>query len=183
MQTFFTSDTHFGSERTLKVSRRPFSNVTEMDQKIIENWNKTVDKNDLVYHLGDFGDFNQLKKLNGKIILILGNYEKDDMNANFNGDFSKYKKYLKSKGFYDVFENGKIITLQNEKIYLTHKPSDHDKNLFTFFGHIHEKNFAKKFGLNVGIDCFHFQPASEEIVLFYKNAILNYYDDEVFCNN
>ena len=74
MKRFFTSDTHFGAERTRTLFKRPFSSIKEMDKSIIKNWNKKVKKEDLVYHLGDFGDFNKVKKLNGKIILILGNY-------------------------------------------------------------------------------------------------------------
>ena len=46
-----------------------------MDWKLIENWNKIIHINDTVYHLGDFGSLWPLKYLNGKIILILGNYE------------------------------------------------------------------------------------------------------------
>ena len=34
---YFTSDTHFGSERTLELSRRPFNSVFEMDETIIKN--------------------------------------------------------------------------------------------------------------------------------------------------
>ena len=39
---FYTSDTHFGSERALNLSKRPFNTVEEMDWKLIENWNKVV---------------------------------------------------------------------------------------------------------------------------------------------
>lgn len=56
MKFFFTSDTHFGEQRTLELSRRPFQNTAEMDKTIIDNWNKKVGKDDVVYHLGDFGD-------------------------------------------------------------------------------------------------------------------------------
>lgn len=51
---FLTADTHFGSQRTLELSKRPYNIVAEMDEILIQNWNNTVNKNDLVYHLGDF---------------------------------------------------------------------------------------------------------------------------------
>lgn len=38
-------------------------------------------------------------------------------------------------------------------------------------------------GLNVGVDANHFRPISEDDVLFFKNAILNHYDYEVFYDN
>ena len=50
---YFTSDTHFGSPRTLELSKRPFNSVREMDRTIISNWNNTVGEEDIVYHLGD----------------------------------------------------------------------------------------------------------------------------------
>lgn len=61
MNKFFTSDTHFGSERTLKFSRRPFKTTQEMDETFINNWNDLIKPEDIVYHLGDFGDFSKLK--------------------------------------------------------------------------------------------------------------------------
>lgn len=75
---FFTSDTHFSQKRTLELSKRPFKSVEEMDQTIIDNWNSVVKPNDTVYHLGDFGNANIRKKLNGHIRLITGNYEFND---------------------------------------------------------------------------------------------------------
>ena len=55
-KTWYTSDTHFGQERTMVFSKRPFNTVKEMDLTIISNWNKHIMKNDIVYHLGDFGE-------------------------------------------------------------------------------------------------------------------------------
>ena len=174
---FFTSDTHFKSERTFKFSKRPFKNVEEMDRILIDNWNRRVGINDTVYHLGDFGDLSTVKKLNEKITLILGNYEEDDLSIRFNGDFNKYKKYLIDLGFNDVIKGGHFVKLDRKKAYLTHKPMDCKPNEFNLFGHIHEKQMVKKFGLNVGVDCCKFMPFSLEDVLFYKNAIENFCDE------
>lgn len=73
MKIWFTSDTHFRSERTLQLSKRPFNSVEEMDQTMINNWNKVVSEHDIVFHLGDFGNYEVSKRLNGNIILIFGN--------------------------------------------------------------------------------------------------------------
>ncbi len=180
---FFTSDTHFGQTRTLELSKRPFKNANEMDETIVKNWNKQIGKSDTIYHLGDFGDFKMIDKLNGNIILILGNYEIKDLETNFANDFSLYRKYLISLGFKDVIINGVSIELPGiqEKIYLTHKPLDCKKDMFNLFGHIHNLSKVKKFGLNVGIDCYNFNPVSTSEMLFYKNAIQNFYDNDVFC--
>jgi calcineurin-like phosphoesterase family protein len=53
-----------------------------MNQRLIDNWNSRVKQGDLVYHLGDFAwrDSRKIRhQLKGKIILILGNHDKDAM--------------------------------------------------------------------------------------------------------
>ena len=180
---FFTSDTHFGSDRTLKFSRRPFANTQEMDEKMINNWNKVVGKDDIVYHLGDFGNYDVLKKLNGKITLILGNYEQNALKTDFKGNFLEFSTYLKKIGFCDVIEDHLILSINDSSYFLTHEPLNCSKEYFNLFGHIHEKCKCKRFGLNIGIDCFNFAPASIDDVEFYKDAILNHYDENVFIEN
>ncbi len=81
MTTFFVGCTHFQHQNIIKLTNRPFNSVEEMDETLIENWNKTVNKTDTVYHLGDFAyrgttsNAEILKKLNGRIILIQGNHD------------------------------------------------------------------------------------------------------------
>ena len=52
---YFTSDLHFSHKNILNMGHgRPFSSTEEMNQKLIENWNKKVTSNeDMVYVLGD----------------------------------------------------------------------------------------------------------------------------------
>jgi len=51
---YYISDTHFGHANIIGFDKRPFQNTLEMEEKIIENWNKRVTKDDVVYILGDF---------------------------------------------------------------------------------------------------------------------------------
>lgn len=81
-KTFFTGCTHFDHANIIKLAGRPFSSVEEMNETLVENWNKTVGPNDEVYHLGDIayhrGDSTAsywLEKLNGRKHLILGNHD------------------------------------------------------------------------------------------------------------
>lgn len=80
MNTWFTSDTHFGHKSVIDFCKRPFHDVDEMDEKLIENWNKVVKHDDRVYHLGDFAwtvkDAKAIRpRLNGNIRLIVGNHD------------------------------------------------------------------------------------------------------------
>ena len=171
---FFTSDTHFGSERTLLLSRRPFVSVAEMDKTLIANWNEKITAQDTVYHLGDFGDLTSLQYINGKINLISGNYECKLMQNN-----KEYLEELK-RCFSRVADNDTIILKDGAPVFLTHKPSDCRKDMFNLFGHIHGLRKVSPNGLNVGVDANHFYPLAEDDVLFFKDAILHGYDYEVF---
>lgn len=78
---FFTSDTHFGHANIIKFCKRPFLNVDDMNEALVENWNKVVPEDGIVFHLGDFAFggsnvWNEITpRLNGQIHLILGNHK------------------------------------------------------------------------------------------------------------
>ena len=195
---YFTSDTHFGSQRTLDLSRRPFKSTLEMDWKMVELWNQTVRPWDEVYHLGDFGDRSWLKFLNGEIKLVQGNYEKDEVKAHW--EESKFIETLEGIGFDHVYKADKIphIMIDEYHIHLVHEPTnlktlvDYEMqspvweslgkdHRFALFGHIHGRQMIKKYGLDVGVDCSKFKPVSEEDIKFYLNAIeKGYYDENVW---
>lgn len=171
---FFTSDTHFGSERAMTLSRRPFASTKEMDATLILNWNNKIASDDVVYHLGDFGNLDVRPYLHGKIHLILGNYENDALKENIDLQ-AKLERYFSS-----ISQHATLILKDNIPVYLTHKPSECKRDMFNLFGHIHGLRKVSQNGLNVGVDANHFSPISEDDVLFFKNAIINHYNYEVF---
>lgn len=79
---FFTSDEHHGHKNVIKYDNRPFENVYEMTEVLIENNNEMVKPNDKVYHIGDFSwhgpgkTIEIIKRLNGKHHFIMGNHDK-----------------------------------------------------------------------------------------------------------
>lgn len=85
---FFTGDTHFGHANVINYTNRPFRDengqpdVLAMDRELVERWNRVVQPNDCIYHLGDFALTREerivqlLASLNGKKFLILGNHDK-----------------------------------------------------------------------------------------------------------
>lgn len=181
---FFTSDTHFSSERTLEFSKRLFDNVNDMDDEMIQKWNDVVGDDDTVYHLGDFGNYEVVKKLNGNIIMLCGNYEHKDIKDKYK-DEKEFEKYLLDLGFSEViFDKNYLLKLKhNDSKYefnLIHEPENKSDDYFNLFGHIHQLQMVKKYGLNVGCDCHKFYPIDVDCVLFYKNAIAKHYDGNVF---
>jgi calcineurin-like phosphoesterase family protein len=79
---WFASDYHFLHANVIKYDNRPFEDVLEMNEVLIDNWNELVDDKDIVFYLGDLSferNGNETKKivdqLKGKIHYILGNHD------------------------------------------------------------------------------------------------------------
>ena len=185
------------------------SPVDIMNDEIISKHNMRVGKDDLVFHLGDFGEFKYSKCLSGHHVLIMGDYEYEICNERFNGDIKKFRDIITIEyNFIDVVE-GYVIRvkdtihgtiqamLKNDDIgyiYMTHKPTDckygddydllmyeeDNEYVINLFGHIHETAKIKRFGINVGVDTNHFYPMSMIELISYIKHILYYYDKDVF---
>jgi len=90
---WFTSDPHFFHENILIYDKRPFKDVIEMNQFIIEGWNSVVKDDDIVYILGDFGLTSLpnmrdiLGLLRGKKVLILGNHDRHSRSSYYKVGF------------------------------------------------------------------------------------------------
>lgn len=125
---FMIADTHFGDEAILRYEKRPYVDATKMDEAMIQNWNRIVDAEDTVYHLGDFSvperEGEYLSKLNGHKILVKGNH---DMLSN-----QKYREL----GFEEVYD--KPVILEQFWI-LSHEPLYVNENMpyANLFGHVH----------------------------------------------
>lgn len=181
---YFTGDTHYGSERTLQLSRRPFNNVTQMNVTMIMDCNSIVPEGELLYHVGDFGDYGVVKLINAKVILICGNYEWNDINKNFGGDFEAFRTHLLELGFHNVHPQGVELVYrqkgEHKTMWLDHYPSRSRNDMFNLFGHVHALRMVTENGLNVGVDCHHFRPVSLEDVDFFRKGIENVFDEDVF---
>lgn len=175
-KTFFISDTHFSHKSILDFENRPFSSVEEMDEVMIENWNKTIKMSDLVYHLGDFCLSNQarhleiIKQLNGRIVLIKGNHD-------YSNAMKKIRPYL-----FDYYEVGHYFKAHKRQFWLTHYPMDIGvrPRKYSISGHIHSHPSRNINQLNVGVDSDlmlntfklkHGQPVSFEQLLSYIETI------------
>jgi len=84
-ETYVIADTHFGHagvcnfEDSNGKKIRPWSTPEEMDEVLVDNWNKTVRDVDKVYLLGDVAINRRclptLGRLKGNIILVAGNHD------------------------------------------------------------------------------------------------------------
>lgn len=135
---YFTSDTHFGDEKVLRLGSRPFQNVKDMDEELVRRWNETVPEDGIVFHLGDFGfgkycrGIEILRKLHGKKYLILGNHDQDTI----------------CRGHARLFEGisqQMNINIDGQRIFLNHCPllcfPNETRSVWQLFGHVHSGPF------------------------------------------
>ena len=128
MKRFFTSDTHFGDDR-FNLFYRPFTSVQEQEDYLVEKWNSVVGPEDEVFHLGDFATTDEglevVKRLNGKITLIRGNY--DDA-----------RPHERLEELFEDVMTGMSIGLSNGKyVRMNHYPNKGVDDCFNLVGHIH----------------------------------------------
>lgn len=139
---YFYSDPHFSDEEM-----NEYRNITDEEQ--VKKINSRVHKNDTLIILGDIGNIEYIKKLNGYKVLVMGNHEKGVSN------------YI---GFFEeVYEGALMIS---NKIILSHEPiRDLPPFLFNIHGHDHAKSFRDEFHLNLCAENIDFTPVSlKEIV-------------------
>ncbi len=160
MNTWFTADTHFGHAAILRhqIDTRPFDNLEQMENKIIDNINELVMPQDTLYHLGDFcwknsmlGHYRNRIKCK-RIILIRGNHEAKGMDK------------LRST-FSEVYDLRKV-KVEEQEIVLCHyamrvwNKSHH--GVWHLYGHSHgslpDEDNSKSF--DVGVDCWDLKPIS-----------------------
>ena len=134
---FFIADTHFGHEKIIKLCNRPFENLQDMQNQLIQKWNNKVSNEDTVYILGDFcfkmskqDAIQILNILNGKKVLIKGNHD----------------KYVGQRDFDECFEKiCDIVQINEDKLQmvLCHYPIIDYAGMYygakMIYGHIHNK--------------------------------------------
>jgi len=164
---FLIADTHFSHANILDFKGkdgkacRPFSSVEEMDETMIENWNKVVGDRDKVYHLGDVAihkrGLDALKRLNGTKILVKGNHDVYKL--------SQYTPYFKDIRGYHVLD----------RCIFSHIPIHPDsKGRFkaNIHGHLHTNRVMKRnwfgwkvedpFYTNVSVEQINYTPIAWE---------------------
>ncbi|MGQ9611148.1 MAG: metallophosphoesterase family protein [bacterium] len=185
---YLTADYHLDHANIILYTNRPFilkGDITkgnkwvsdkikerrkeEMNSTIVKNHNSIVNKDDIVFHLGDFcfkGVRNASSwesKLNGHIIQFRGNHDKNISDIQY-----------------------AIIMCEGSKIFATHIPplsvlnnSKEDRLIkmcdFIVCGHVHNSwkhiKIREKICVNVGIDVWDYKPVPIHSILKYVDEI------------
>lgn len=168
---YFASDLHLNHDKVFIWEPRGFKSVYEMNDAIINNFNKIVKWDDNLYILGDvmLGDNNaaaQLFKLiPGNKHIILGNHDTTARRT-------LYETFYKTNviGYADTFKYNKM------NFYLSHYPTmtgnTDDKGLkkcvINLSGHTHSKDkfqYYPQLIYNVAVDAHNNEPVEIEQII------------------
>jgi calcineurin-like phosphoesterase family protein len=178
---FYTADLHLGHANIIEHCDRPFPNVKEMNQTLIDNWNGVVSNSDTVYVLGDFAFRSAysmkpiLKDLRGAKHLIVGNHDKGWMK---NLDPSDYFASVSDlKEIDDEYSQGNI------HITLCHYPmlswNRREYGAIHIHGHIHNnkglafETLRRTKALNAGVEVNDYSPVTLDQLI--ANNIAHYW--------
>lgn len=142
---------------------RPFTSLEEMDETMIENHNKVVGDNDIVYHLGDFSFGGKqniarfARRLRGRKRLILGNH---DYNA------------IDYVDHFEKVSSCKEIEIAKTHFFMSHYPvyrsgfdGRSDLKSYNLHGHTHDVLTGENYHINVCVENIGFKPiAIEELI-------------------
>ncbi len=121
MAIYIISDTHFGHKNIIKFERTKYETIEEHDLDLIERINKQVKLTDTLYILGDVGNIETCRQLNGYKILLMGNHDKRNPN--------EYKTV-----FAEVYTNPIYIS---SNIVISHHPIPVSDSVLNIHGHLH----------------------------------------------
>lgn len=179
---YFTSDDHFFHKNILEYCSRPWSNVDDMNQGLVERWNEVVKNDkDLVYVEGDVAMHGKraiefLARCRGRKRLIRGNH-----------DFDIVKKgahlFEWIRDYYEVTPD-EDPTL---KVVLFHYPievwNNRHRGWLHFHGHSHGSTRADRLiqgRVDIGVDCWDWKPVTFEQAraraMSYKSDIADHHD-------
>ena len=133
---YYISDLHIGHENILRFDNRPFADVNEMNNKLIENWNARVHSDDTVYILGDFIWAKESEwpsivgSLGGNKVLIRGNHDPKQFSA-------------ATKRMFQEITNLKEIKDSGKHVVMCHYPipffrASFASTAFMLYGHVHQ---------------------------------------------
>ena len=183
---YFTSDIHIGHANAIKLCKRPFNSLEDMEDSIVSNWNNIVRQDDEVIIVGDvafkcdaYRVVKILKKLNGKKYLVIGNHDKkylkDDKFRNCFEWIKDYYSFWHNKRFYVV---GHYPFLSWDGMY---------RGSINLCGHRHLRVQEESGGrIDVGVDAWNFTPVSindiEDFVNGRANTGFDTYFEQRMCD-
>lgn len=158
---YLISDLHLDHKNIMRYCDRPFSSVEEMNRTITDNWNEVVEEDDFVYLIGDlaFGRRRSkmrywLKKLNGNVILILGNHDKGYLDSIAHAD--KCVLFYRGKRFL-LIHDPKMVNIGDDWVIHGHEHNNKPEK-YPFMN-------GKNRTINVSVELINYTPISLDFLV------------------
>lgn len=186
---YFVADTHFGHQNIIKMTKRPFDGVDNMNKTLIDNWNSVVTNGDNIFIVGDMffrsgkEDVEKvLQCLKGKKHLIIGNHDESWLTNQI------AEKYFVSVDKYLEYNDGhRLLVMSHYPLFIWRK----QKKSYMIHGHIHNDTSADFWPcivardnlLNAGVEINNYKPVTiEELIdnnrMFKENNMKYTYEEE-----
>lgn len=161
MTTYFTADPHYFHANIIRYCNRPFHDVQEMNEALIERWNSVVSFGDTVFVLGDVAMIGRNNR--HKLAAVIERLRGDKHLIRGNHDRLRISDYIEM-GFRTVNKNLLRVTEELGDVVLTHDPANAvvDRNKLFLVGHVHDLFLQYRNAFNVGVDVHNFTPVSAE---------------------
>lgn len=185
---YYMSDLHLGDPR--EVLGRPFRTVHEEKEEMFNHLYNIISGDDVLYVIGDFAYFDP-KISEPRIWNWLAEFDEATSGCKkilIKGNHDRYRDGLYKEFFKEVVDSYIDLDIQHQDRVLPcrlhHYPTQYSiAERFSLCGHVHGVWKVQKNMLNVSVDVHYFRPINDREVLFYFNAINNFYDEDVWASN
>jgi len=189
MARFYTADTHIGHKRILELCDRPFDNVEEMNEAIIDNINAVANEDDHLFVVGDalMGKLDDslalVERIKPHTHLIVGNHDRMFIHTGMSEKehrkaLESFKRYhdagfeiIGYQEYHDIGDHGVKIChfpyegdSHDEDRYVEARPIDYFGE-WLICGHVHNAWTQRGRQINVGVDVRDFTPLHEDEIL------------------
>ena len=153
-KTFLIADMHIGHKNTIKMDKRPFDSVEQMDEEIVHRWNSVVGEDDTTIIVGDaFWKYRNAKevlpKLNGRKVLVVGNHDQVILkNKDLMNEFDEIHDYLE-------LQHGEWTVCLSHYPMFSYNKNYLDRTIH-FYGHVHntQDEYIVRTAQKMGLETF-----------------------------
>lgn len=174
MATYLIANCQFGRASVIKSNDRPYGNVQDMNEDMIEKWNSVVTDQDDVIHLGNFAwdpttAHEVLEQLNGRSIhLVPAEYDQAILEMQ-----SKQLLPRRSKVINRIFEQGQLnATFAYWPLVEWPSKTKGHYLFYGFYGKKYKPDHKKKM-INMAVEFWNYTP--QDI-----NSLMRLFEDKDF---
>lgn len=159
---FWTSDTHYLHKAIIWMENRPYKDIEEMNQALVNNWNSVVKDDSTVFFTGDVSYKGSQKallhilySLKGKIHLVIGNHDQPNV-------LTRSRRFETISDILDIkVKDGDILQSITNIHYPMISWRNSSRGAWCCSGHTHGQIVSKNLNMiNVCVERWNYTPVS-----------------------